>query len=218
LGLGGLILLAAAILAAFGQSPAAIHLGLLVVNATTTILVLRLAAHLYTTTVAVSAAAVFAVLSRSPRPHGLAAYAEHFVLLPALAGTLILLRAVESGRLPAFLASGALFGLALLVKQSGAAFGLFAVIYTLLGAASPGDHDDRRRRFASTLAIVAGALAPFAVVCAVLAWAGVFHRFWFWTVTYAFHYQLTTYVWDAAAAPATLKSLVWVAVFERRSP
>jgi len=33
----------AAILAAFGQSPAAIHLGLLVVNAATTILVLRLA-------------------------------------------------------------------------------------------------------------------------------------------------------------------------------
>src|SRR3989449_11203132 len=73
----------AAILAAFGQSPAAIHLGLLVVNAATTVLVLCLAAHLYNSTVAVSAAAVFAVLSLGPRLYGIAAYAEHFVLLPA---------------------------------------------------------------------------------------------------------------------------------------
>src|SRR3989454_1079523 len=185
----------AAILAAFGQSPAAIHLGLLVVNAATTVLVLCLAAHLYNSTVAVSAAAVFAVLSLGPRLYGIAAYAEHFVLLPALAGTLVLLRALESSRPQAFLVSGALFGLAILVKQSGAAFGLFAVVYTLLSGVSPGVGGDWRRRFLPAVAVVAGALAPFALVCAVLAGAGVFDRFWFWTVTYALHY--------ASAVPLT---------------
>src|SRR5438132_1391274 len=185
----------AAILAAFGQSPAAIHLGLLVVNAATTVLVLCLAAHLYNSTVAVSAAAVFAVLSLGPRLYGIAAYAEHFVLLPALAGTLVLLRALESSRPQAFLASGALFGLAILVKQSGAAFGLFAVVYTLLGGVSPWARGDFRRRFLPAGAVVAGALAPLALVCAVLAGAGVFDRFWFWTVTYALHY--------ASAVPLT---------------
>src|SRR5256885_6183128 len=35
----------------------------------------------YNSTVAVSAAAVFAVLSLGPRLYGIAAYAEHFVLL-----------------------------------------------------------------------------------------------------------------------------------------
>ena len=45
----------AAIFAAFGQSPAAIHLGLLVVNAATTVLVLCVASNLYNTTVAVAA-------------------------------------------------------------------------------------------------------------------------------------------------------------------
>src|SRR5439155_16582088 len=45
------------------------------------------------------------------------------------------------------------------------------------------------------VAVVAGALAPFALVCAVLAGAGVFDRFWFWTVTYALHY--------ASAVPPT---------------
>jgi len=204
----------AAILAAFGQSAAAIHLGLLVVNAATTVLVLCLAAHLYNSTVAVSAAAVFAVLSLGPRLYGIAAYAEHFVLLPALAGTLVLLRALESSRPQAFLVSGALFGLAILVKQSGAAFGLFAVVYTLLSGVSPGvggdwrrrflpavsgvspgAHGDWRQRFLPAVAVVAGALAPFALVCAVLAGAGVFDRFWFWTVTYALHY--------ASAVPLT---------------
>src|SRR2546428_640656 len=185
----------AAILAAFGQSPAAIHLGLLVVNAATTVLVLCVAAHLYNSTVAGSAAAVFAALSLGPRLYGIAAYAEHFVLLPALAGTLVLLRALESSRPRAFLASGALFGLAVLVKQSGAAFGLFGVVYTLLSGVSPGAHGDRRRRFLPAGAVVAGALAPLALVCAVLAGAGVFDRFWVWTVTYALHY--------ASAVPLT---------------
>jgi dolichyl-phosphate-mannose-protein mannosyltransferase len=184
----GIYGLYAAIFAAFGQSPAAIHLGLLVVNAATTVLVLRVAAGLYSTTVAVSAAAVFAVLSLSPRLHGFAAYAEHFVLLPALAGTLVLLRALESNRLRVFFASGALFGLAFLVKQSGAAFGLFAVAYTLFRSVSSGVHGNGGQRVLPAVAVAAGALAPLAVVCAVLAGAGVFDRFWFWTVTYALHY------------------------------
>jgi 4-amino-4-deoxy-L-arabinose transferase-like glycosyltransferase len=190
----------AAILAAFGQSPAAIHLGLLLVNAATTVLVFCLAAKLYNATVAVSAAAVFAVLSIGPRVHGIAAYAEHFVLLPALAGVLVLLHALEARRPLALVVSGVLFGLAFLVKQSGAAFGLFAVVYTLLGAASSHAHGDERRRVVPALAILAGALLPFAALCAVMAGAGVFERFWFWTVTYALYYSSAVSV----AAGATL--------------
>src|SRR4029077_15965179 len=115
-------------------------------------------------------------------------YAEHFVLLPALAGALVLLRALETQRPLAFVVSGVLFGLAFLVKQSGAAFGLFAVAYTLLSGASSEAHGDGRRRVAPALAIITGALLPFAVLCAVLAGAGVFERFWFWTVNYALYY------------------------------
>jgi hypothetical protein len=184
----------AAILAVFGQSPAAIHLGLLVVNAATTVLVFRLAARLYDTTIAVAGAAIFGVVSLDPRLHGIAAYAEHFVLLPALAGAIVLLRAIQSERSWAFVASGVLFGLAFLVKQSGAAFVVFGVAYAVL-AAPPGGAGadakagtDVRRRVLRALAVAAGALVPYAVVCAVLAGAGVFSRFWFWTVTYAGSY------------------------------
>jgi 4-amino-4-deoxy-L-arabinose transferase-like glycosyltransferase len=178
----------ALILAALGQSPAAIHLGLLVVNAATTVLVFCLAARLFDATAAVSAAAVFAVVSLGPRLHGIAAYAEHFVLLPAVAGLLVLLRALECQRWQIFFASGVLFGLAFLVKQSGAAFGLFAVVYALLDQATPGAPRDRGQRVLSSLSIAAGALLPFVAACAALAAAGVFDRFWFWTVSYAIQY------------------------------
>jgi 4-amino-4-deoxy-L-arabinose transferase-like glycosyltransferase len=189
----------AAILAAFGQSPAAIHLGLLIVNAATTVLLFCLAARLYNTTVGVSAAVVFAILSLGPRFHGIAGYAEHFVLLPALAGTLLLLRARESRRPLTLVVSGTLFGLAFLVKQSGAAFGLFAVTYTLLGGESPGARGVKRQVLPA-LAIAGGALLPVAVVGAVLAGAGVFDRFWFWTVSYALYYASAV----SLAAGATL--------------
>jgi 4-amino-4-deoxy-L-arabinose transferase-like glycosyltransferase len=179
-------------LALFGRSVAGIHLGLLVVNAATSVLVFLVAARLFNRTVAVSAAAVFAILSLSPRLQGLAAYAEHFLLLPALAGALVLLRAVESRRLLAFFASGALVGVAFIIKQSGGAFVLFAVLYTLLAPGPAAERDDWRRRSWPALAVVAGALVPFAVVCAGFIAAGLFDRFWFWTVVYTSHYASTT--------------------------
>ena len=182
----------AAALALFGRSIAGIHLGLLVVNAATSIVVFLVAARLFSRTVAVSSAAVFAVLSLSPRLQGLAAYAEHFLLLPALAGGLVLLRAVESRRLLAFFASGVLVGLAFIIKQSGGAFVLFAALYAFLTPGPAAERDDWRHRVSPALAVVAGALIPFAIVCAGFAAAGLFDRFWFWTVVYTAHYASTT--------------------------
>ena len=179
-------------LALFGRSVAGIHLGLLVVNAATSVLVFLVAARLFNRTVAVPAAVLFAILSLSPRLQGLAAYAEHFLLLPALAGALVLLRAVESRRLFAFFASGALMGLAFIIKQSGGAFVLFAVLYTLLAPGPAAERNNWRRRSGPALAVVAGALVPFAAVCAGFAAAGLFDRFWFWTVVYTSHYASTT--------------------------
>src|SRR5262249_36193838 len=149
-------------------------------------------ARLFNRTVAVPAAVLFAILSLSPRLQGLAAYAEHFLLLPALAGALVLLRAVESRRLFAFFASGALMGLAFIIKQSCGAFVLFAVLYRLLAPGPAAERNNWRRRSGPALAVVAGALVPFAAVCAGFAAAGLFDRFWFWTVVYTSHYASTT--------------------------
>ena len=179
----GIYAVYALILAAFGQTPAGIHLGLLVVNVVTIVLVFLVARRHFDTRVAVVAAAAFAALSLSPRLLSTAAYAEHFVLPPVLAGLLILPRAIDRRSMAAYLGSGALFGTAFVVKQSAGAFLLFAVLYILLGM-----RDDTRLRLAAGAALVAGALAPFAALCLLMLLAGTFPNFWFWTFTYASEY------------------------------
>src|SRR5207245_8108581 len=173
----------ALIRAACGQAPAGSRLGLLVVNVVTIALVFLVARRHFDARVAVVAAAAFAALSLSPRLLSTAAYAEHFVLPPVLAGLLILPRAIDRRSMAAYLGSGALFGTAFVVKQSAGAFLLFAVLYVLLGM-----RDDTRLRLTASAALVAGALAPFAAVCLLMLLAGTFPNFWFWTFTYASKY------------------------------
>lgn len=130
----------ALIMALFGQSPAGIHVGLALVNAASIVLMFLLGRRLLDEAAGVAAAVAFALLSLSPSVLGLAAHATHFVVLAALGGTLVLLRACDaanggqrpmvSGQLPFFL-SGLLFGLAFLMKQHGLFFGLCGAIYLL---------------------------------------------------------------------------------------
>jgi len=183
----GIYAVYALILALFGQTPTAIHLGLLIVDAVTIVLVFFVADRVFGATVAAVAAAAFATLSLSPRLLFSAAYAEHFVLPPVLAGVLVLLHAIARRRMSAFFGSGLLFGTAFLVKQSGGAFLAFAVLYTLLG-----ESDAARRRLVAGGALVVGALAPFATLCLFLFFAGTFGNFWFWTFTYAHTYATLT--------------------------
>src|SRR5207245_8892450 len=86
----GIYAVYALMLAAFGQTPAGIHLGLLVVNVVTIALLFLVVRRRFDTRVAVVAAVTFAGLSLSPRLLSTAAYAEHFVLPPVLAGLLVL--------------------------------------------------------------------------------------------------------------------------------
>ena len=140
----------ALIMALFGQSPAGIHFGILLVNAGAIILMFFLGRALLDETAGVAAAVSFALLSLSPAVFGLAGHATHFVVLPALGGILLLIKGVrgassvryqmpgaEGGeRQPAIVDwplffSGLLFGLAFLMKQHGIFFGLFGLLYLL---------------------------------------------------------------------------------------
>src|SRR5262245_12253583 len=86
----------AAIMSVFGQTITGIHLGLLLVNAVTIVLIFLLGRRLANSVVGLAAATSYAVLSLSPTVLGLAGHATHFVVLPVLAGTLLLLNG--SGR------------------------------------------------------------------------------------------------------------------------
>lgn len=176
----------AVILVLFGQTPAGIHLGLLLVNAANIVLVFFLAKRLFGPLAAIFAAATYALLSTSASVLGFAAHATHFVLLPALAGTLLLLKAIESRGTGRYFASGLLLGLAMLMKQPGMFFILFGGLYMLLSEKQdPIDWSRLSRRLG---AYSCGALLPFLLTCLRLWRAGVFGNFWFWTFSYASQY------------------------------
>ena len=179
----------AVLLGVFGETIRGVHLGLLVVNAAAIVLIFLLAHALSGPHAAFPAAAIYATLSVLPSIFGFAAPATHFVVVPALAGLLVLLRpgASSSARR---LVGGAVLGLAVLAKQPGVAFVALGAAIELAAASRRGDRWSVGLRQAAT--VVAGAATPVALTFAALAAAGVFPSFWFWTFTYARHYATAT--------------------------
>jgi len=175
----------ALVLALLGQSARGIHLGLLLVNLATIVLVFALARRLFGSFAAVVAAWGYAILTVSPSVMGFAAHATHFVVLFAVAGVLLLLEAEARDRPWLYSLSGILLGLSFVMKQHGAVFVLFGYLHALL---TGWRRTPRSKRIANSTSLLAGAALPFGLVSLWLWQAGVFDKFWFWCFTYAREY------------------------------
>jgi hypothetical protein len=116
----------AAILAVFGRSAWAVHAGLAVVNAGATWLVFRAGSRLLGAFAGVVAAAAFGLMTLDRWILGVWGHATHFVALAVVAGFVALLRACESRRAAALVGAGALFGVAVVMKQHAVFFVPFA--------------------------------------------------------------------------------------------
>jgi hypothetical protein len=176
----------ALIMALFGQTILGIHLGLLLTNAATILLIFLLGRRLINSIAGIAAAMTYAVLSVSPSVFGFAAHATHFVMLPALGGVLLLLYESDGRTFERLFVSGLLFGTSLLMKQPAVFFILFGALYLL--------SNDLRRRLGwkrivlRNLTFDLGAVVPLGIACLFLWRAGVFDKFWFWTIKYAREY------------------------------
>jgi hypothetical protein len=177
----------AASMALFGATPTGVHLGLLLVNAATIVLVFVLSRRFFDVRAGLIAATAYAVLSLGVSVFGLAAHATHFVVFFALAGMAVLL--TSSGPLGwgRCFWGGLLLGLGFLMKQAGLAFVLMGGFHLCLGSEKIGS--PRIRQVAQRLGFY---LAGVSLPCIIGGWllyrAGVFEKFWFWTVTYAREY------------------------------
>lgn len=203
----------ALILALFGQTPAGVHLGLLAANLVTITLLFLLALRLSGALAGVVAAASYATLSVNPSVLGFAGHATHFVVLFAIAGILVLLKAIHKSRLGLFFLSGVLLGLSFLMKQPGFLFVIFGGLYML--AKRPNRHTDWQSLLRRLGMFSAGAAIPFAITCLFLWRAGVFSTFWFWTVSYASQYASNSGLAEgahlfAAVFPAIVGSSMWI--------
>ena len=177
----------AAIMAVFGQTIIGIHVGLMLVNAVTIVLIFLLGRRLFNSASGVAASAAYALLSIGQGVFGTQAHATHFVVLAALAGTLLLLRGMDSRQWPTLLWSGMLYGIAVLMKQHGALFAIFGAGYLTW------HHLTQRRdawltRIRDLAVYFCGVSIPLVLTGLALWRAGVFDKFWFWTLTYAREY------------------------------
>jgi hypothetical protein len=107
-------------------------------------------------------------------------------MLPALGGTLLLLNESDGRNFERLFVSGLLFGTSLLMKQPAVFFILFGALYLL-------SNDLRRKRgwkriVLRNLTFDLAAIVPFGIACLFLWRAGVFDKFWFWTINYASQY------------------------------
>jgi len=204
----GIYAIYAVLLAIFGQTARGIHLGLLVVNACTTLLLFLVGKRLSSSMLGLVASACFAVFSSTYAVHG--ANAEYFVILPALGGVLLLLHALDTCNAWHFLGSGLLLGTGFLIKQPGAAFiGFAMVVIGIDGIKSR--ISTHRTWIRHVLWLGFGALLPLATACFALYLAGTFEKFWFWTVSYATEYGSLTSLQQAWANLGTNTSRVYSA-------
>jgi len=174
----------AVIMAVFGETTAGIHFGFLLVTLGTLALLFFIARRLFDTAHAALACVCYALLSMCPGVLGLEGHATHLVVLAAMSGLLLLLKARASGQLLTFALSGIAFGLSFVCKQPGLFFGMFAaavLLRDLVKAAPP----ERRRCIRNIFWFGIGLGLPFLLTCLLMTWAGTFDRFWFWTITYA---------------------------------
>jgi 4-amino-4-deoxy-L-arabinose transferase-like glycosyltransferase len=179
----------AGVMAAFGETPAGIHLGLLLLNAATTILLFFLTVRLFGRLAGTVAGVSYALLSTSASVMGFEAHATHFVIFPALLGILLLIYATPSEAMRfqrwwLFFFSGMFSGIAFLMKQHGAFFVLFCLVY--LGWI---EWERKKLMLRQAGVFASGVILPYLATCWRMYRVGVFKQFWFWTVAYAGEYS-----------------------------
>jgi hypothetical protein len=182
----GLYLAYALCMAVFGQSIQGIHLGLLAVNLASIILLFFITKRLFGYIAGIFSSVTYAILSMSQSVFGAHSHATHFVVLMALFGILFLLKAVDTGKRKFAFWSGLFFGLSFLMKQPGIFFVFFGIFYLSW------DYFKKNKGLKPGLTLplfifTIGAALPLVLTCAVLFFAGVFYKFWFWTFNYAFN-------------------------------
>jgi hypothetical protein len=185
--LPGIYVVYALIMAVFGQTHAGIHLALLFANIATAILLFLIGRRLFGTIAGAGSAVGFSVLTLSPTMQGFWANSEHFVILLAVGGLLLMLIAIERDSHILLLLSGLLLGSSFLMKQHGVFFPLFGFVY--ISYACSRRYSLLSKRFLSRLGVFSGGVSvPLSGVFLVFLGAGILDQFWFWTFKYASEY------------------------------
>jgi 4-amino-4-deoxy-L-arabinose transferase-like glycosyltransferase len=179
------------IMALFGETPAGIHFGMIIVTTLTALMLFWLGKKILDATAGITAATFYAVLAASPSMLGLAGHATQFAAFFATAGLCAMWRARQNSNWRTAAAAGILFGTAILMKQHAAFIALWGAI-TFAATCCRKTEISATKKFRLAMAFSAGIVLPFGLCCLWLWHAGVFGNFWFWTIQYARQYASIT--------------------------
>ncbi len=176
----GAYLAYAAIMAAFGETIAGIHIGMLVVNLGGTLLIFFLGRRLAGDLGGLAAAAAWVLMSVSPGVFGNAGHLTHFVVLAVLGGLLLLWRGIETGSYWCLVGAGLCLGASVMFRQTSLVFVMFGAVFALLAT--------KQGRVRPATSVLVASLVPLAIMGIWLWVAGVFPQFWRWTFSEATAY------------------------------
>ena len=174
----------AAIMALFGETPAGIHFGVLLMTTATALMLYWLGKKILDETAGLVAAASYALLAAGVSMLGQAGHATQFCAFFVTAGMCLMWRIRQKESWSALAASGVLFGAAVLMKQHAAIIaawaGLSFAFVNFFWA-----RETLVRRAGSVAIYGLSMLAPLGLCCLWLWHAGTFGAFKFWTFDYA---------------------------------
>jgi 4-amino-4-deoxy-L-arabinose transferase-like glycosyltransferase len=162
------------------------------------------------------AATSYAVMAASPAMLGLAGHATHFAAFFVTAGLCVMWKARQNASWLMVFPAGLLFGVGVLMKQHVAFIGLWAVMAFIVQRVRQTQLPPAKRFWPVTTFGV-GMILPFSVCCLILWHAGVFEKFWFWTIDYARQYESVVPIdqaprlfWERLCHLAVADPLLWL--------
>ena len=171
----------------FGHSPSGVHLGLLVTNVSSIILVLLIARNFMGRFPALISSFIFGILSLGYYVLGFAFHATHLVTLFALLGTWMMLKAFNEDKKGFYFGAGVFLCLSLIMKQTGIFFIFFGLISAFVHL-----YFNKKSGKVGWLKNMAwmglGVFLPFFFMMGLIYLSGAFDKFWFWTYTYLKEY------------------------------
>ncbi len=185
--LPGTYFMYALIMSIFGSTTSGIHIGLMLVNAATIAILFFGFRRIFNAPIALFASSVYGLMSLSSNFMGFAAHATQFVSFFSAAGIYFLSVFLVNRKLLTAFLIGLMFGLSFLMKQQAVFFLLLGGILVVVTGILKKPVSFLKISLEG-LVYSAGAILPYALTALYLKMAGVFDKFWFWTVTYASKY------------------------------
>jgi hypothetical protein len=183
--LPGLYLIYGIFSSIFGVQPAGIHLGALLWQLATLVVLFLWLREVIGRDRAMAATGLFALYAASGQVLGFAAHATQLCTLPAFLGLWALWRGTVNNRPPQaiwILLAGLGAGLAIWIKQQALFYAVFGGLYLAWWFFGRGRSESITKALGMGLLYTVGVILPVGLSAAWFASQGRFDDFWFWTV------------------------------------